>query len=351
MKLAQQYQKYVYAKECYERYIKRTNLGFGQLEIECPVCKKIMNVRGSCSHQKVHMQINQAKRKVVQKFIYTKEILTKCAVCGKQINAINDKGAVNSSKISTCSLKCSRTLYGWIKKYQRNLKNCPICGKQFISKYNKTCSIQCSRKYNGQKAKKWHNKMKNTDTYKDIQRRIGESRREFMKGKYYPAWNKGLTGQQYVSHYDKEDGSNSLYESIKRNNSFFKKTKPQILFQEIMKEINIQYDYSIFINNSQFDFLLKIDQKRLVVQVDGDWWHKSILKCSDQNERKMCRLKDSLKAQKVKTHRNGWDIVRVWQLDIYNNSQYIKQLFKKLKEREIYDQTIHEIKQYYNKKG
>ena len=80
-----------------------------------------------------------------------------------------------------------------------------------------------------------------------------------------------MTGREYLKHYDKPDGTNSLYEGLKKNHGWYYKSKPEIKFEEILEKINIDYRYNFFTQHSQFDFLVIGKNINFIFEIDGDY--------------------------------------------------------------------------------
>lgn len=339
-------------------YANRNAMGFKDILVQCPICGFVTNLNGCTSHSKLHKEIYQIKRQKIKEFLFRGECIDFCLVCGKPLIWLKQNGSVDSSQLVTCCFKCAQELQTFTKRYQTKLKKCEICGKQFITTCKaKTCSQGCYKTLLGMNSKAWHCKMKNTQQYTNMYRKISTSERNTRANLSSIPWNRGITGEQYIKHYQKQDGINTLYQSIKRNSSFFKKTHPEVTFQQLLKELNIDYKYCIFVKNRQFDFLLKFKNCNIVVQVDGDYWHKSKERCNDENLRKMVRLSDSLKQKVIYQNRKGWSVIRIWESDLERDIDNIKMYFQKIKEQSSGNEldkirnTICEIKEYYLKKS
>jgi very-short-patch-repair endonuclease len=169
-------------------------------------------------------------------------------------------------------------------------------------------------------------------------------------------WNFGLSGKEYLKHYQKKDGSNSLYDSIKRNSSFFRKTLPEKKMEDILLFLSLKFEHPFFRKRKQFDFVIFLKNYRFIIEVDGDYWHKSSRRCSDptirRNQRDIDKRKEGV-FKKIKSNKS-WVVLRFWELDILNDSitveKYIKELIKEDKKGNC-ESTIQKIKKYYRKKS
>ena len=145
---------------------------------------------------------------------------------------------------------------------------------------------------------------------------------------------------------------------MQKNKLWFKKTKPECEFENILMDLKLKYKYMIFFKHKQFDFVIWGSKINIVVEVDGDYWHKSILQCKDEDERKLKRLEDSLKDNIITSLQSDkkYYIVRFWESDIQDNRDEIINYIKRLIGDNINgtsstDSIIQEIKAYYTRKG
>lgn len=115
----------------------------------------------------------------------------------------------------------------------------------------------------------------------------------------------------------------------------FKKTNPEILVENWLKEHNINYEYSCIMGSErvglyQYDFI--IHGKRILIEVNGDYWHGNPTKFNidgSNGKRKLNDIqlkkieKDKLKLDFAKKH--NFEIIYIWEEEINNNN------FSKLK--------------------
>lgn len=319
-------------------------------------CGKTVRFNGITSHSKVcEFVVPLVSLKMFEDIVSNYDGGERCVVCDNIIPDIKSYKRYNNRRIHTCSSKCRKILVN-----RRTLKNhvgesiCEICGEQFYWKDRpyKTCSDKCNNKLASNNVKNEWSMLKNNnlDKYKDRCRNIGSNRVYISK----PAWNKGLTGEEYLSHYLKEDGTNTLYEGLKKNDGWFKASTPELIFKEILEKGNYRYQHSFFTQGHQYDFLLSFNKNIYIIEIDGDYWHKSSRIEPNADKRKIVRLADKLKADKIKNIKNTnkkWHVIRFWEIDLYNEPSKIAKYMSNLKEFD-YDQQkveseISKINSYY----
>lgn len=110
--------------------------------------------------------------------------------------------------------------------------------------------------------------------------------------------------------------------STTSNSGFYKMSKPEIKVEKWLKENKIDYEYSPIMSNGkrnfQFDFI--VHKKRILIEVQGDYWHGNPL-FYDENELNEHQLKkielDKLKVQYAKDH--NFQLIPIWENEIDNN--------------------------------
>lgn len=275
-------------------------------------------------------------------------IYDNCPICNADIKII-----LNRTGISTfifCSQDCRREAEKTLTAYN-NIKynSCVICNtliKTTIKNDRKTCSDKCLNEVRRTISASWH-EVASRDTpelYKARNKKISES----TMGRVYVPWNKNLKGEEYLSHYDKSDGSNSLYDAIQNNNSFFKKTNPEILFETKLKEWGCRYQYSFFTQNRQFDFLVSTNNFCFIIEIDGDYWHKSRRLNFSEDVIQTQRILDKEKEKVIEnlTSHKQFILLRVWEYHIVND--IIWSTFNDIFMEKNISENISKIKEYYS---
>lgn len=97
----------------------------------------------------------------------------------------------------------------------------------------------------------------------------------------------------------------------------FRKTKPEQIIENLLKNNNIVYTYNYFVNDFQFDFLLN---NNIIIEVHGDFWHCNpriyingpVYKCQQLHMER-----DKIKEQYLRQH--GYKLYIIWEYDIKQN--------------------------------
>jgi very-short-patch-repair endonuclease len=322
-------------------------------------CSKQIAFNGITSHSKICNLV----KPMVSKQMFN-DIVTNykgreyCVICGEPIPDIKSCKRYKSRRIHVCSVNCRKELFRR-KTLKQNVgtSKCQVCNCRFYWKGRayKTCSTKCNNKYISLKVTEdWEKLKKNTTAYDKKCKNQGLGFKANYS--YMPPWNKGMSGEEYMSHYIQEDGSNSFYDALQKNNGWFKPSNVEFIFKTILDNGNYRYQHSFFSQNSQFDFLLSFNNNVYVIEIDGDYWHKSSRREPDIEKRKIIRLADKLKSNKIKNIKNTnkiWHVLRFWEIDLYNEPIKIINHISNLKEfdndqRKI-ESEISKISTYYEK--
>lgn len=108
-----------------------------------------------------------------------------------------------------------------------------------------------------------------------------------------------------------------------------KMTEPEIIFSEMMNEIEVEFETQKVIGNKIYDFY--IPSKNMIVEVDGDYWHANplIYEGKELNKIQTRNVKND-KFKDVLAVGNGFELERVWEYDLKNNYEEQKKRFNKL---------------------
>ena len=128
-----------------------------------------------------------------------------------------------------------------------------------------------------------------------------------------------------------EEHKKKMSESSANRLSTFKRvsSKLEVLFEEkYLKPLEVKYTKQFYLNRSFYDF--KIQDRNILIEVDGDFWHSNPLKYPNgpvypvQQE---SYRKDILKNQIAAD--NNFELIRFWEYEIKNNSdEVIKKIIK-----------------------
>lgn len=235
----------------------------------------------------------------------------------------------------------------FMEKYRRVLdrfnrrSKCTVCGKIFyidsIVRKRKTCSLEC-------------NKIACTNrNYNESSKKGCETRKEREKLGLYKkrtVWNKGMTGKEYLNHFVK-DGE-TIDDAMKRVlRGFLKKTSIEEKMEQLLIELKIPHIHSAFVNRRQYDF--KILEKKLLIEVDGDYWHGNSEKFLTLTDRQL-KAQENDRIKDINAKKYGYIVLRFWESDINNNILHIKNLLENCILHNSED-AIEQITQLYNLKN
>lgn len=126
---------------------------------------------------------------------------------------------------------------------------------------------------------------------------------------------------------EREKQSERLIANLIKNNYRNKKTKLEIRFETILKEIEVGYKYQHQVSSAIFDFLI-ID-KNILIEVDGDFHH-----CNPNSKHKIpihpIQIKtvgNDIRKNRI-AEENGYKLLRFWESDINNKSEEVIERLK-----------------------
>jgi hypothetical protein len=320
---------------------------FGDLSKKCD-CGEIIKYGGITSHSRVCKYGKELRYSFFkEKFLFEEY----CPICGDPIRIPDRLCSVHHKKYIFCSSLCFNKAHAIVKKAESVVeRTCIICSKNFFTDYHKrkTCSAECKNKQGAIKTTEWHKNLKLNDPEQYLERNEKISKKHKGKPGGIP-WNKGLRWEEYLKYYLNKDGTSNLYTSLEKNEKFFKKTKPEMLFEQKLLEWKCNYQYSFFSQRRQFDFLVSGDDVCYVIEIDGDYWHKSRRMKFSEDDIIQQRKDDNEKGKLVNnltSSRKTFKLLRVWEYHIYNNNEifeYFKNAFKGVNINE----NVSKIEEYY----
>lgn len=136
----------------------------------------------------------------------------------------------------------------------------------------------------------------------------------------------GHTGMLH-SEYSKELMRQKTLQRIHNGDFKQTKTKPHIQMGEILKELNVEYEEEVIVNNWTFDYF--ISKYNIYIEVDGDYFHSNPLIYENGPETKTQKrnyYRDNVKNSFCKS--NNIILYRFWESDILKNKEKIKCLLK-----------------------
>lgn len=329
-----------------ELHFKNQNITFSSENKKICGCGREIAFNGITSHRKICDKAEELKNEFLRDKYHIEEY---CVICGTDLTDIN-KNIINhrGRKFIFCSTKCLYEAKHLLKKINEiHINDCIICNNKFETKNidKKTCSSECYCLLLSNNVADWHKKEKDTINYKKRNEKIGISSSNRMLGN--KPWNTGLHGDDFFKHYIDKNGENNFYKALQKNDKWFKKTLPEKMFEEILIEINCRYQYSFFTQNRQFDFIISTDSYCFIVEIDGDYWHKSRRLEFDEEVIKESRALDEIKGKLISNinAKKQFILLRVWEYHIYDKTifNYFKDLFQEINVSE----NISKIEEYY----
>lgn len=228
-------------------------------------------------------------------------------------------------------------------KLNRVMEVCPICGELYEnvpeainrSLNKKYCSPDCKNKAHSKllKGKKSNKVFVFCDNcgneivkYPSLIRK-----NNFCSYECFYSYRKGKTFEELYGENKAKEIKESIDISTYNNNKFMPIfTKPHRVLQEAMKEANIYDGFKTSQRISYYEIDEFNPDMKLCIEIDGDYWHANPLFYSKDNlnSTQIKRVKSDKKKNDF-LRKNGYNLLRFWEYDIYNN---IENCIKQIKE-------------------
>ena len=253
-----------------------------------------------------------------------------CENCGKEI--YQTKTQYNRAKHHFCSNKCQ-------KEYQHKLlfedRECEMCGNNFsVSKKSsqRFCSIKCQGKWQSTQIGELNPRSNKISCNCDycgkeifiIQSNYNRFSHHFCNEECRKNWYSEIFSQNE----DWKEESRIRATKLLSTNHSTVNTKPQIIVNDLLNEMNIKYR-----NEENFTYY-SIDnylyEYNLIIEVMGDFWHCNPLKYTKENMRDIQKRripKDKAKHTYILNHHNI-EILYLWENDIYNNINLCRKIIE-----------------------
>jgi very-short-patch-repair endonuclease len=224
-----------------------------------------------------------------------------------------------------------------LKKYNRR-NVCEVCNKLFFSSTiikKRTCSVECQYKL-----------MTQNHDYVSSSAKMGKTRIRNKIGVGKPSWNKGITGDNYLTHYQHD---NETLDDAKKRLTIgrFKKTSIEQKIEDLLVELGVNFIHSAFVNRRQYDF--KLVDKMILIEADGDYWHGNTFRYESITEQQEMKQKDDRIKDSI-AFKYGYTILRFWESDINNDLETIQNLLKEVLKNES-NKALREIEKNYTRGG
>lgn len=251
-----------------------------------------------------------------------------CENCGKEI--YQTKTQYNRSKHHFCSNKCQ-------KIFQHNnlfeMRKCEFCENYFeVSKKSsqRFCCVNCQNEWQKTQIGDLNprsNKIKTTCDYCGNEIKIIPSNNERFENHFCSNNCRKLWYSNIFSQDEKwKEISRIRAVKILEDGKIGTNTKPQIIINNILDELNINYiNEKGFVYYAVDNYLI---DKNLIIEVMGDFWHSNPLKYNYENLREV-QLKRIPKDKAKHTYISNYyniEILYLWETDIINEYDKCKSL-------------------------
>lgn len=123
----------------------------------------------------------------------------------------------------------------------------------------------------------------------------------------------------------KEEKENFLKSKALTLNS--KKTWPELEFEKLLNELNVDFQTQEIVGGKIFDFYIPLFN--LLIEVHGDYWHGNPKKYSKLNRTQNKNVKNDAKKMLI-AQENGYKLSIVWESDLKENYILEKGRIKKI---------------------
>lgn len=265
------------------------------------------------------------------------------------------KDAIINSPICYCGEKLKPIIHNGILEYQKNCGKSECRSKHFSIKFKGT-KWSDKRKINAFKLKIWHKekiikygefickkcnkKFKSNTSLRAHKASCGHNNEvicEICNKKFKK--NSGLATHKLRFHNNTSKGikyrkkMKIIGQNVQkhlRNNPNFISNLEKYFENVFLKNIKYKKQFYIKTKNSKYYYDFYIKEKNLIIEVDGDYWHINPVK---YNYEEMSDYIKEYKEKEIKKEayiiKRGYNIIRFWENDIYNNHKHIKKELNK----------------------
>lgn len=253
----------------------------------------------------------------------------KCEICGKEFKAINNthlkkhgitvkeyKEKFPNAKIGNFEhfkeWRNSKENKEFLRNLAKKVHKDPVLTEKRIEGVRKAVKKDSYRKKMSKISKEVSQRPSRIKFYKSAKNRVTE-------------WMKLSNYQRWLIKYGKEEADRRQLLWSKNNvlPTKSKNTKPELLFQNILDNLNIEYLKQKVIRKYRCDFY--IPEYHLIVEIDGDYWHANPAKYSAEDliGAKKQLAKEIWENDKKKSSTiisEGYNLIRYWASELKNIS-------------------------------
>lgn len=163
----------------------------------------------------------------------------------------------------------------------------------------------------------------NEDCKKLVILEYGQRKRKFCS-------RKCAAQGKYNNFYNKTHSKSSLRRGVIKRlktiqlnlNSIYIDTKPELLFESYLKELNINYKKQVILSFWSFDFYL-IDYN-IYIEIDGDYWHANPQFYSNKKlTESQIKQKSTDKSKNTFMQNRNNVLIRFWENEVIDKKDYI----------------------------
>lgn len=272
----------------------------------------------------------------------------KCEYCGKEFYVTQTR--LKRSKTLTCSRECASNLK---KESFREIRVCEWCHEEYTTKKSspqRFCSVVCQNEWQKTNVGHKNPKFKGEtipceycgELYDVHKYNLDKYEHHFCSVKCRKDWHKNVFSQ------DDEWKEKSRIRGAKATKCMSLNTKPQLLINELLNNLNIEFTNEYNIKYYSVDNYLI--NENLMIEVMGDYWHYNPTTYNLQpTERQLKTIrKDTAKHTYIKRYYNI-DVLYLWEHDIYKNIELCKELIiKYIKDKGVLN-SYHSFNYYIDK--
>ena len=251
-----------------------------------------------------------------------------CEWCGKLVYKTQTE--LKKGKHHYCSNECHAKARH-VAAYEN--RPCELCGKlMYVAKKSKQrfCSPECQKIWQTQQVGELNIRFTQEkirceycgEEFYIKQYKINNGQHHFCSKKCRQHWYADVWSQ---SEKWKEESKRRAVEVLK-NNQTTTLTKPQIIINNLLKDMKIKFrNEEPFVYYSADNYLIDYD---LIIEVMGDYWHSNPLKHDVLNDMQKKNIRRDKAKHTFLLEHYGINVLYLWEKDILENPELCKELIK-----------------------